>query len=115
MVRSFRFLLLVSLCALLVACGGQRESAADSSDGGEEKVLNVFNWVDYIAPSTIADFEARTGIKVIYDVYESNEMLEAVTLAELAAGPHATTDRAERGRRQDRRNRARPAHIHPQS
>ncbi len=47
----------------------------------EEKVLNVYNWSDYIADDTIPKFEAETGIKVNYDVYDSNEMLEAKLLA----------------------------------
>ena len=42
----------------------------------EEKVLNVFNWSDYVAPDTIANFEKETGIKVNYDVYDSNDILE---------------------------------------
>jgi putrescine transport system substrate-binding protein len=47
----------------------------------EEKVLAIYNWSDYIAPDTIAKFEAETGIKVTYDVYDSNETLEAKLLA----------------------------------
>ncbi|MDH3452358.1 MAG: polyamine ABC transporter substrate-binding protein [Gammaproteobacteria bacterium] len=47
----------------------------------EEKVLNVYNWSDYIAEDTIANFEAKTGIKVNYDVFDSNEVLEAKLLA----------------------------------
>ena len=47
----------------------------------EEKVLAVYNWSDYIAPDTISKFEAETGIKVTYDVYDSNETLEAKLLA----------------------------------
>ena len=43
----------------------------------EEKVLNVFTWPDYIAPDTIANFEAEYGIKVNYDTYDSTEMAEA--------------------------------------
>jgi putrescine transport system substrate-binding protein len=43
----------------------------------EEKVLNVYNWVEYIAPETIAGFEKETGIKVRYDMYEDNETLDA--------------------------------------
>lgn len=43
----------------------------------EEKVLNVYNWSDYINPETVAQFEQETGIKVNYDVYDSNEVLEA--------------------------------------
>ena len=42
----------------------------------EEKVLNVYNWSDYVAPDTIANFEKETGIKVNYDVYDSNDILE---------------------------------------
>ena len=47
----------------------------------EAKVLNVFTWPDYIAPNTIADFEAEYGIKVNYDTYDSTEMAEARLLA----------------------------------
>lgn len=43
----------------------------------EEKVLNVYNWSDYIAPDTLEKFTAETGIKVNYDVYDSNETLSA--------------------------------------
>ena len=47
----------------------------------DEKVLNVYNWSDYIAEDTISNFEERTGIKVNYDVFDSNEVLEAKLLA----------------------------------
>jgi putrescine transport system substrate-binding protein len=43
----------------------------------EDKLLNIYNWSDYIAPDTVRRFEAETGIKVNYDVYDSNEVLEA--------------------------------------
>lgn len=46
-----------------------------------EEVLNFYNWSDYIAEDTIAKFEKETGIKVNYDVYDSNEILEAKLLA----------------------------------
>ena len=42
-----------------------------------QTTLNVYNWNDYIAPETIRLFEAETGIRVRYDVYDSNEALEA--------------------------------------
>jgi len=48
----------------------------------EEKILNVYNWSDYIAPDTIEKFTKATGIKVNYDVYDSNETL----FAKLQAG-----------------------------
>ncbi|CDF86902.1 polyamine ABC transporter substrate-binding protein [Pseudomonas sp. QL9] len=47
----------------------------------DEKVLHVYNWSDYIAPNTVDDFTKATGIKVVYDVYDSNEVLEAKLLA----------------------------------
>lgn len=47
---------------------------------GEEPVLNVYNWADYIAPGTIEKFEKETGITVNYDVYESDEVLESKLL-----------------------------------
>ena len=47
----------------------------------EEKVLNIYNWSDYIADDTIANFERETGIKVRYDVFDSNEILHAKLVA----------------------------------
>ncbi len=63
---------LVSLLALLAAAGG---AAAE-----EEKVVNVYNWSDYIAPDTAEKFEKETGIRVVYDVYDGNEVLETKML-----------------------------------
>lgn len=46
-----------------------------------QQELHIYNWSDYIAEDTIKNFEAKTGIKVVYDVYDSNEVLEAKLLA----------------------------------
>ncbi len=43
--------------------------------------VRVYNWSDYIAEDTLAKFTEETGIKVIYDVYDSNEILEAALLS----------------------------------
>ena len=43
--------------------------------------LNIYNWSDYIAEDTIANFEAETGVSVTYDMYDSNEVLEAKMMA----------------------------------
>lgn len=51
-----------------------------SACGKKQPELHIYNWSDYIAENTIADFEKRTGIKVTYDVYDSNEVLEAKLL-----------------------------------
>jgi putrescine transport system substrate-binding protein len=52
-------------------------TTASAHAGG---VVNVYNWSDYIAEDTIAKFEAATGVEVVYDVFDSNEVLEAKML-----------------------------------
>ena len=47
----------------------------------EPKVLNIYNWSDYIADDTIRNFEKETGIKVNYDNYDTNEVLQAKLIA----------------------------------
>ncbi len=85
-------LYLAALLLALTGCGGSDESPdATNTDtasaapatpaAGEDQVLNIYNWSDYIAEDTIANFEKETGIKVQYDVFDSNEVLEAKLLA----------------------------------
>ncbi|WP_353499472.1 MULTISPECIES: extracellular solute-binding protein [Vibrio] len=64
-----------------VALGMTMGLTSMTSFAAEEKVLNIYNWSDYIAEDTIAKFEAETGIKVVYDVFDSNEVLEAKILS----------------------------------
>ena len=81
------------LAALFAGCSGGSKSPSDdsarpaagpastttsSTPGAQdaEKVVNVYNWSDYIDPSVIADFQKEYGIKVNYDVFDSNEVLE---------------------------------------
>lgn len=78
----------IALCALaLAACGKkepepQAQAAAQAAPANtEEKVLNVYNWPDYIAQDMIADFEKETGIKVNYQTFENNEALQAKLIA----------------------------------
>jgi putrescine transport system substrate-binding protein len=47
----------------------------------DNKVLHVYNWSDYIAEDTLENFQKETGIKVVYDVFDSNETLEAKLLS----------------------------------
>jgi putrescine transport system substrate-binding protein len=63
--------LILAACLLLAACG--------SRDGGED-LVQVYNWYDYIDPQSLKAFEARTGIHVRYDVFDSNNSLEAKLL-----------------------------------
>ena len=70
--ESQRICLAASLLAVLLAPGARAD---------EPRVLNVYNWADYIGPTTIADFEAETGIRINYDTYTSSEMVEAKLLA----------------------------------
>jgi putrescine transport system substrate-binding protein len=82
MQRAFRYWPIAAAVILLAACGGKPEpEAAATAAAPEEKAVNVLNWSDYIADTTIADFEAKTGIKVTYDVFDSNEVLETKLLA----------------------------------
>lgn len=74
--------------ALLVAACGSPEQPADATGATPaaplpeaSRVLHVYNWSDYIADDTIARFQEETGVRVIYDVYDSNEMLEAKLMA----------------------------------
>src|SRR5580692_2810621 len=64
---------------LLAACTmqglGVRAAAA------EDKRLFIYNWSDFIGPRTVAEFEKRTGIKVIYDVYDGEETMDARLMA----------------------------------
>jgi putrescine transport system substrate-binding protein len=48
---------------------------------GEEQQLNIYNWADYIGKDTVAAFEKQTGIKVVYDTYDSDAALEAKVMA----------------------------------
>src|SRR5687768_12854836 len=82
-----------SLALLIAACGDK--PAGESTPAGEsapaaggaapetdaEKVVNVYNWSDYIDDTVIADFEKEYGIDVTYDVFDSNEVVETKLLA----------------------------------
>ncbi|MEZ7815794.1 MAG: polyamine ABC transporter substrate-binding protein [Burkholderiaceae bacterium] len=76
----------LSAAVLLAACGQQEEQAAAPADTAavastEEKILNIYNWPDYISESMIPDFEKETGIKVNYQTFETNEALHAKLVA----------------------------------
>ena len=64
------------LCLVLAACSGRTNAPS-----AEEKVVNVFNWYDYIKPEVLQKFEARYGVKVHYATFDSNNTLEARMLA----------------------------------
>jgi putrescine transport system substrate-binding protein len=78
------------LATLLAACGGGGKQAGGDEEGaaagaatgvgGKSGVVNVYNWSDYIDPEVIKGFEQETGIKVQYDVFDSNEVLETKLL-----------------------------------
>jgi ABC-type Fe3+/spermidine/putrescine transport system ATPase subunit len=74
MTRSPQAIRLLAATALLL--GAALPALAD-----EEKVVNVYNWVDYIGETTIQDFEAETGIKVVYDTYDASETVDAKMMA----------------------------------
>jgi putrescine transport system substrate-binding protein len=47
----------------------------------KERTVNFYNWSDYIDPTVLEDFTRETGIKVKYDTFDSNDMLETKLLA----------------------------------
>jgi len=75
----------------LVACGKKEgaptpvasapASSAPAAANNEEKVLNIYNWADYISSTMVADFEKESGIKVNYQTFENNEGLHAKLVA----------------------------------
>lgn len=60
---------------------GLASMAATGAWAQEEKVLNIYNWSDYIAEDTIQNFEKETGIKVRYDTFDNNEIVHAKLVA----------------------------------
>lgn len=66
----------------VLACQPNTSTTSGGGGGGDNKSLNLYNWSDYVAKSTIPGFEERTGIKVQQDFFSSNEEL----LAKLQAG-----------------------------
>ena len=70
-----RLCVALALAAVPAACG----RAAPPQE--RRRVLYVYNWADYIGKDTVKDFEAKTGIRVIYDTYDSDETEEGKLLA----------------------------------
>ncbi len=68
------------LLSIAAACGFVFAAATVRAQD-EEKILNIYNWSDYIGENTIRNFERETGIKVNYDNFDSNEILHAKLVA----------------------------------
>ena len=74
----------IAVLGALAGCGPKEEAKpADQAAGpaAEEPVLHVYNWSDYIAEDTLEKFTQATGVKVVYDVFDSNDVVEAKLLA----------------------------------
>src|SRR5664279_5098814 len=67
------------LALVLAACsgGGSGSPVKTTTVSGEEKVLNLYIWNDYLAPDTLSNFEKETGIRVSVSNYGSNEELDS--------------------------------------
>ena len=63
---------------LLSGCGGSNSGDAKDPGTADKGVVNVYNWGVYIDESVLEDFTAETGIKVVYDTFESNEAMYGV-------------------------------------
>src|SRR5258706_12164715 len=73
-----RKIIIVALCALAATIAGVVLAPAQAS---KERVVNVYNWSDYVESSVLTDFTAQTGIKIRYDTFDSNDTLETKLLA----------------------------------
>jgi putrescine transport system substrate-binding protein len=78
-------LAVAALAFLTASCGGKKEAAPAAggeaaAPAAEEKLLNIYNWSDYIDKEALPEFEKRTGIKTIYNEMDSNEVLETKML-----------------------------------
>lgn len=76
---------LIGILVLILAAAGAwfffLKDKGTQTAAQEEPVLRIYNWSDYIAEDTVKKFEEATGIKVTYDVYDSNEVLDAKLMA----------------------------------
>ena len=88
--RSLSALVSASCLLLLVACGKKEEAPPTAAaaappapvyDTDAEKVVNVYNWSDYIEPTVLEAFTKETGVTVNYEVMDSNELLETKLVA----------------------------------
>jgi putrescine transport system substrate-binding protein len=70
----------VKLASRLIAAMAFAASLT-AAQAQESKVLNIYNWSDYISPDLISNFEKETGIKVRYDNFDNNEILHAKLVA----------------------------------
>jgi putrescine transport system substrate-binding protein len=64
----------------MVLAAASLAAAATAASAGE-KVVNVYNWSDYIDESVLTDFTKETGIKVVYDVFDNQDIVETKMLA----------------------------------
>lgn len=70
-----------SVSAVALAAGLSLIALGTADTNAADKVVNVYNWSDYIDPAILEDFTRETGIKVQYDVFDSNDTLETKLLA----------------------------------
>lgn len=87
-----KYFLIAFASFVLAACGGSAtETSAPAQNTAEQNLpyteplpqtdrLKIYNWSDYVDPQTVRDFEKKFGIDVTYDVYDSDETLEAKVL-----------------------------------
>jgi putrescine transport system substrate-binding protein len=70
---------LLCVAAALAGCGrtGPGSPHPGAAQGTEDRVVDLYNWADYIAPSTAQEFERRTGIRLRVSTFETNETLES--------------------------------------
>jgi putrescine transport system substrate-binding protein len=71
LLSRFRFVAALGAAVVLISAEGR----------AEERVVNFYNWSNYMAPDVLENFTKETGIKVVYDTFDANETLETRLLA----------------------------------
>src|ERR1041384_6559389 len=87
--RNLAAIVTASCLFALAGCSKKEEAPpkveagppAPAIDTDAEKVVNVYNWSDYIEPTVLDAFTKETGVKVNYEVMDSNELLETKLVA----------------------------------
>ena len=69
------------ICSVGFAAAIATLGALLSQTQAQQRVVNFYNWSNYMAPGVLEDFTKETGIKVVYDTFDANETLETRLLA----------------------------------
>jgi putrescine transport system substrate-binding protein len=71
----------IGASGIILAIAAALSASLDNATAQQRRVVNVYNWSDYVDPSVLDAFSKKTGITVRYDTFDSSDTLEAKLLA----------------------------------